>query len=233
MTVLLLAIAVNFEPTRIGLVPLLLAREKPLLQLVAFLVGNLTVSTGFGVLVLFVFHRNPFGTSSSNGGIAQIAIGATALLISAVLALRWLSTRRRSNESLPAAGAPAQTVQPRRVDKFTGAVRKILRKGRSPWLAGLVGVSTGLPSPDYLAVLVIIATSNTSPTQQLAALITFVLTGSLVVLGPLIGFLAAPAKTLAVVDRFGAWTRSRSQAEYAGLLAAVGCLLVVVGWSHL
>ncbi len=50
MTVLLLAITVNFEPTRIGLVPLLLARDKPLLQLWAFLAGSVTVSLTAGFL---------------------------------------------------------------------------------------------------------------------------------------------------------------------------------------
>ena len=86
-TVLLLGLAVNLEPTRIGLVPLLLARDRPIMQLLAYLVGSLTVNLGFGLVILFVFHRNPFGDSSSNGGKAQIAVGALALVVAALLAV--------------------------------------------------------------------------------------------------------------------------------------------------
>ena len=91
----------------------------------------------------------------------------------------------------------------------------------------------GLPSVDYLAVLIIIGTSQRSQPEQAAALVTFVLLGSLVVMVPLIGYIIAPAKTLDVIERFAAWTRSRSQIEYAGLLALIGVLLIGLGIAHL
>lgn len=233
-TVLLLAIAVNFEPTRIGLVPMLLARDRPMLQLLAYLAGSLTVNLGFGLLILFVFHRNPFGTSSSNGGKAQIAVGVLALLVAAFMAGRFMLARRtKVTADLTGGGQDAQNGKQRAVDRFTSTVRNILRKGRSPWFAGLVGVGVGLPSVDYLAVLIIIGTSQRSQPEQAAALLTFVLLGSLVVMIPLIGYLIAPAKTLDVIERFAAWTRSRSQIEYAGLLALIGFLLVGLGIAHL
>ena len=93
---LVLAIAVNLEPTRIGLLPLLLSRRQPLLQLLAYLVGSLTISLGFGLAVLFVFDESVFGTSASGGGKAQIAVGVLALLVAAVMAVRGLRTRRGS-----------------------------------------------------------------------------------------------------------------------------------------
>ena len=73
-------------------------------------------------------------------------------------------------------------------------------------------------------------TSSISPPS--AALITCVTVSSLVILGPLVSYLLAPAKTLAAIDRFNAWTRSRSTLEYAGLLALIGCLLIGLGISH-
>jgi hypothetical protein len=220
----MLGIAVNFEPTRIGLVPLLLARERPLLQLLAYLVGSLTVSLGFGMAALFAFDRFPFGTSSSSGGKAQIAVGAVALVIAAIMAVRWM--RARGQISLEA-------TQPGGADKFTESVRRVLTKGRSPWLSGLIGVGVGLPSVDYLAVLIIIATSHTPPLEQAAALLVFTLTGSLVVIAPLVSYLIAPAKTLEILTRFGTWVRARSRIEYACLLALIGFLLIFLGWSHL
>ena len=59
-TVLVLAIAVNFEPTRIGLVPLMLVRPRPLLQLFAFLCGCLAMTLSIGLLVLFVSTEVPW-----------------------------------------------------------------------------------------------------------------------------------------------------------------------------
>lgn len=228
-TVLVLSIAVNLEPTRIGLLPLLLARPRPLLQLLAYLIGSVSVSLGFGLLVLFVFHRNPFGASSSSGGTAQIIVGAIALTIAAAMAVRWVSTRDSAGLEQDTSVEPPQ---PSKVDKFTTAVRRILSKGRSPWLSGLVGIGVGLPSVDYLAVLLVIGTSGAAPLEQAAALVTVIVVSSLVVMVPLIGYLVTPAKTLALIDRFGAWTQSRSTLEYAGLLALIGCLLIGLGWSR-
>jgi len=223
-TVVMLAIAVNFEPTRIGLVPLLLARERPLLQLLAYLVGSLSISLAFGMSALFAFDRFPFGTNSSGGGKAQIAVGALALVIAAIMAVRWARARGQTpSEASPSGGA----------DKFTESVRRVLIRGRSPWLSGLIGVGVGLPSVDYLAVLIIIATSHTPRLEQAAALLVFTLIGSLVVMAPLISYLITPAKTLDVLDRFSTWIRSRSRIEYAGLLALIGFLLICLGWKHL
>lgn len=225
MTVLLLALAVNLEPTRIGLVPLLLSRRHPILQLLAFFLCAFTTTLSFGLLVLFVFHRNPFGTAGDNGAKIQIGLGVVALLVAAVMALHAFQSSRRparpESESLSAA------------DKFADMVRRVLDRGGSPWIAGLVGVSTGLPSPDYLAMLVVIGTANVPPAEQAAALVVFSILGSLVVIIPLVGCLLAPAKTLDLANRFGAWTRSRSRIEYAMLLALVGTLFIVLGWSHL
>lgn len=220
---MLLAIAVNFEPTRIGLLPLLLSRDRPLLQLAAYLLGSMTISLGFGFLVLFVFHRNPFGTSASNGGKAQIVVGILAILVAAAMVLKAVKARR----------ATGPKDSDTRFDKFTQSVRNVLSKGRSPWLACLIGVGVGLPSVDYLAVLMIIATSGAAPTQQAAVLVTAGIVGSLIIIAPLIGYLVAPAKTLDAIARFGAWTRSRSQYEYAALLAFAGAMLVWIGVSHL
>ena len=241
-TVLVLAVAVNFEPTRIGLVPILLARPRPLAQLLAYLTGTLTVSLGFGLLILFVFQRNPFGVDMSDAGKAQVGIGIFALGMAAVLSARSLHNRRTARRAglgtqpTDIGSADANNVtsaaQPRDPGRLTESVRTLLRRGRSPWFAGLVGVALGLPSIDYLALLIIIATSTAAPLEQASALIVFLLIGSSVVMAPLVGYLIAPARTLELLGRFGAWSRSRSLIEYAALLAVIGVLLIAVGMSR-
>lgn len=230
-TVLLLAIAVNLEPTRFIMVPLLLARERPMLQLLAYLIGCVTINLAFGFLILFVFHRNPLGSSASGGAKAQIVVGGLVLLVASVLVINWLRTKDRAPAGRP--GLPATPARPHRIDKFADNVRRFLRRGRSPLWAGLLGASVGIPSVDYLAVLLIIGTSGRPAPEQAAALGVFVVVGNLVVMAPLIGYLISPSTTLQRLDRFAQWTRTRSQVEYAGLLALVGAVLIGVGYSHL
>ena len=237
-TVLVLAIAVNFEPTRIGLVPLMLSRQRPVLQLIAYLCGNVTMALTFGLLVLFVFERSPLGTSTSSGGRAQIIIGVIALAVAAALMLKSLhSSRNRkrldANAAKTAQQDPAGATIPRTVDRMTKLVRSVFQRGNSPWLSGLVGVGVGLPSVDYLALLVVIATSRTSPPEQAAALITFLVIGNAVVTIPLISYLLRPQQTLEKLDKLGAWIRSRSRIDYAIILAAIGVLFIGLGWTHL
>ncbi|MEZ5130919.1 MAG: GAP family protein [Mycobacterium sp.] len=140
-SVLVLAIAVNLEPTRIGLLPLLLSRRQPLLQLLAYLVGSLTISLGFGLAVLFVFDESVFGTSASGGGKAQIAVGVLALLVAAVMAVRGLRTRRGSGvpSTVPAdaAGTDSRTGRPApstsSPSRSAGSWAKGARPGSPAW----------------------------------------------------------------------------------------------------
>ena len=94
-------------------------------------------------------------------------------------------------------------------------------------------MGVGLPSVDFMAVLVIIATSHKPPAQQTAALATFILLGSLLLMAPLFGYLFAPANTLQRIEAFAAWVRARSQIEYAALLGVAGAILVGVGLTRL
>lgn len=225
-SVLVLAVALNFEPTRFALVPMILTRRHPILQLLAYSLGSFTVSLTFGLLFLFVFRRNPLGTSASGGGVAQIAVGTAAVIVAIIMAVRAARARRRPVAS------PTGAEKPRGIDRVFTVARGILHKGGSPWFAGLLGMGVGLPSVDYLAVLVIIATSHKPAIEQSAALVAFLIVGGLLVTAPLIGYLFSPDATLRRIDRFAAWTRSRSQVEYAGILALAGLILIGVGWSH-
>ena len=229
-SILALAVALNFEPTRFALVPMILSRRRPVVQLLAYYVGSFTVSLSVGLLILFGFRRNPLGTNASTGGKVQIAVGLVALIVALIMAVRW-SLARRGQEAGPIAAKDTGTK--RGIDKVFVGARAILRRGGSPWIAGLLGMAVGLPSFDYLAVLVIIATSHTPSIEQVAALVSFLFIGGLVVVAPLVGYMFAPVKTLHRIEQFAAWTRSRSQIEYAGILTLVGMMLIGMGWLHI
>lgn len=228
MNLLLLAMIINFEPTRIGLLPLLLTREKPLRQLMFFLMSSLSVNLCSGLLILFVFEHHPFAVSSLDKERVQLGVGSIALAISIIIALRWLSRRHSNATSDFPEEVSAHIRQLRYEVKPDNLIRRTLHKYQSPWFAGLLGVAVGLPSIDYLAILVFIATSEISPLQQTLSLMMFVLTGSLVFFIPLLGFLLAPSKTMNVLERFGAWARLSNRIVYAALLAILGFFLI---WS--
>ncbi len=210
--------------------PMLLSRSRPVAQLLAYTVGSLTVNLFFGLLILFVFRHNPLGTDASTGGKVQVAVGLLALIIALIMALRWRALRHKETVE-SASGEDTQTTSG--IDKAFVGARAILRKGGSPWFAGLLGMGVGLPSVDFMAVLVIIATSHKPPLEQAAALVTFVVIGGAVVMAPLVSYLFAPKRTLARIEKFAAWTRSRSQIEYAAVLAVAGAILVGVGYTRL
>jgi hypothetical protein len=228
ITVLLLGVAVNFEPTRIGLVPLLLSRQRPLLQLLTFLICGLAVSLSAGMLILFAAQRAPVAIGGADGGQAQTVIGLLALAAAAIMAASWMRARHHSGRDHPTTNGPARRNLLPHAGAFLGRIQRVLAKGHSPWLAALAGAGSGLPSVDYLAVVAIIAASGAPPLQQAGALVLFVLTGSLVVMAPLVGYLVAPAKTRRMTERLGNWIRSRSRIEYACLLAAAGLMMIAL-----
>ena len=85
-TVVLLGLTVSLEPTRLGLIALLLTRPRPIRHLIVFQCTGLTISLTVGLTVLFIFHRSFLGNSDVNPALLQIALGVALLLLAGVLA---------------------------------------------------------------------------------------------------------------------------------------------------
>jgi hypothetical protein len=233
-TVLVLAIAVNFEPTRIGLITVTLSRPRPLLQLLAFLCGSFAMTTSVGLLVLFVFHHGLFGEANFNGAVIQIAIGVLALTGAALLATNVGRCSRKPVKGAVSDDPSWVALQPaalRRLDRLSTRGRNLLQGG-SPWFSGAMGVGIALPSIDYMALLVLIAASGAAPMAQVSALLTFIIVGDTVVAVPVVGYLVAPEQTRVLVERLHVWVRARRRRDFAVILAIAGCLMVVVGFTR-
>lgn len=226
MSILFLGLVVNGEPTRIALLPLLLLREKPLWQLLAFLASSLTISLSCGSFILYMLQQDPSFLSFIRHSDTSMAFGAILLLIACFMLIHWAITHRPELHSETEAPPSHQGTRPRRSFHFANSLVTLIQKSHSPWHAALIGVGTGLPSAESLGVLVIIASTETTFMQQLGALFIFVFAANLVVFAPLMGFLFSPAKTVATLTRFGLWTRSRHPLTYAALLACLGCILI-------
>ncbi len=243
IAVLVMAAAVSLEPFRIGMTVLMLNRPRPLLQLLAFLLGGFAMGMSVGLIVLFTLRPRLLGadqfTSQFTLPKVQITIGALALLAAAVLAsqpvARWFDRRQERRDAaddpdeLPdsegGSGGGGRT-------GLSTRARKLLA-GRSLWVAGVAGIGIALPSVDYLAALAIILASGAPAMTQVAALLTFNVVAFALVEIPLIAAVLAPARTRVVMTALNDWIRSRRRRDVATLLAAVGFVLVVVGISSL
>lgn len=213
-TVLALAIAVNFDPTRIGFILVVLSRPRPILQLAAYLSGGVAMSLTVGVLVMFVVHRGLFSVPEFDAGTVQIVVGAVALLLAAFLATNisvpGLSRQRSSGGGIAA--------------RFQGGAL-----GHSPWVSGAMGVSTALPSVEYMALLVVIGASGAAAWSKALTLGVYLLVANTVSAVPLVSYAVAAEKTRSALESFQQWIRARRRRDFAVVLAAAGAVVLAIG----
>jgi hypothetical protein len=209
ITVLVMAIAVSMEPFRIGMTVLMLNRPRPMLQLIAFLLGGFAMGATVGLVVIFAFRPGLLGSAHFTLPKVQIVIGVLALLMAALLAAGVM----------PAPKLPAQA--------------RWLVSGQSLWVATVAGLGIALPSVDYLAVLAVIVASGAAPSTQVGALLVFNAVAFALVELPLVAYLLAPARTRAFMAALNDWIRSRRRGEVAAVLVGVGCVLFAAGIAGL
>ena len=80
-TVLVMALAVIFEPIRLGLAVLMLNRRRPMLQLFTFLCGGFTMGIGVGLViaVAVVFFHKDFATANPVSEHAATSVNSSTL----------------------------------------------------------------------------------------------------------------------------------------------------------
>lgn len=207
ITLLVMAVAVSLEPFRIGMSVVMLNRPRPHLQLAAFLCGGFLMGLSVGAIVLFFLEsRLPAWASAHfNLPTVQIVIGVLALVASLFLAVT--------------------TGRDRQVPEWLSR----LLDGRSLWVAGVAGLGIALPSVDYLAALAVIAAARVEADVRMSALVAFNVVAFSLVEVPLLAYLIAPQRTRAAMSKLHNWIRARQRHEVAGLLAAVGVVLVAAG----
>jgi len=205
ITLLVMAVAVSLEPFRVGMSMVMLNRPRPHLQLAAFLCGGFLMGLSVGAAVLAAAESRLPESAHFTLPKVQIAIGAVALLASAIVAV----TRGRART------APTWLTR--------------LLRGQSLWVAGIAGLGIALPSVDYLAALAVIAAAGAAPATQFSALLMFNVVAFALVEIPLLAYLVAPERTHAAMTTLHHWIRARRRREVAALLAVVGSVLIAVG----
>ena len=235
-TVIVLALALNLEPNRLGVIGLLLLRPEPIRQLLVFLCTSFLINSATGLIVLFVVHRGSILKGDSSSAIMQIGVGTLALAVAAVLFtnIRMPGSKARAATAATTSGESAAVPSSGLVlvDNFTKRAGRLV-EGRSLWFAGALGVGIALPSVDFVALLLLIAASGESMRVQTSALFTFLIVANTILLIPMIGYVAAKEKTIRILENLRSWVLARSRRDYAVLLAIAGALMITVGLNRL
>ena len=173
-TVLMLAAALNLEPTRAGVTALILAGPNPIRRLAAFLCGIYVAGLVVGVLVLFVFHHALLGRTDIPTGKVQIAIGVAAIVI-AVFLFADIKLPQRRRRSPAADGVTIGADDTPSEIAHTGFLTKLLThstriSNNSPvWALFVLGLACSLPSIDFMALLLLIAASGAPAAAQVGS----------------------------------------------------------------
>lgn len=233
--VLIFAVMAMWDPVRIGVAVLVVARPRPVANLAVFCLGGIASSVLLGLVAVF-FLRGPVqnlissmssSDDGSGGGQVKLAFGALALLIAAVLAVRqgkrMATPGGRSPESEPAPRSGPPTL----VSRLSAKSRAIF-EGKSLWVAFLAGLWAG-PGPhvELIGALTAILASQAASSTQAAAVVVYAVVSFAFAEIPLISFLFAPAKTSAVLTRVPEWLSVYRNGIVAAALTVLGCYLVV------
>ncbi|QUR67330.1 GAP family protein [Mycobacterium spongiae] len=185
------------------------------------------------------------------GGRLYIALGLFALLVVAVISARARIATRLSEpvftpatspvpvggnaatlvEERPTAEPPAEVEEPPSRNLFArlgACTHDMLNRDRA-WPAFVVGLASSFPPYEGIILLSIIMASGAAVGTQFSALIVFVLIVLAVIEIPLVGYLAMPDKTLAVMLQIQTWLRTYRRQIVQTILTVTGVLLLVQG----
>jgi len=240
-TVLVLALWVATDPTRLVVVAALMSRVRPKHNLIAYWLGGVAagIGPGIGVLGLMLVMRDSVpliiedmrsAVARFTGGYFQIAIGVFAMLVAALLSARF---RARQHVEVPTYGGfpespDRQPIAPTAIARIRARAGRALQGG-NPWLAFGIGLVSTMPPIDYLVVLIVIVSSGAAFGTQLGAVVMFTLVVLALVEIPLFGYLVMPAKTQAVVLQLQRLTRVHRRRILIAVPAVAGVLLIAAG----
>lgn len=259
-SVLALGILVGLDPMRLGITLLVISRPRPVQNLLMFGAGCAAACIPTLVIPLTLLHATPMFKStaeawakSSTGGYIQIGMGSVALMTATVLTVHfWV--RQRATVPAPEGGTstlvseantstPVSRLLARAQDAPAegGSVfRRLLRRGHDAWEDGSLWVSfvigfsfAGAPPDVALFLLAIVVVSGAAVGTQITATIAFVVGMLAVVEVVLVSYLAAPAKTEAIVQRLHDWAWAHHRKILVAMCVLAGTMLIAKGLNSI
>jgi Sap, sulfolipid-1-addressing protein len=256
-TLLVLALLAGLDPIRLGWTLLVVSRPRPIQNLFAYWVGTMTVSVLLILGPLMLVNATPKFNSftdnlATNPTFRQIQTGLGVLVLSvvAVMVVRSLARRRQRalvstpsgagstlvlDSNTPTASSPLPVHAQDAATEDGSAIRWLLGRARNAWENGslwvsfVIGVGCVPPIDGTIFILAIAVTSGAELGTQLIAAIVFVVGTLVVVEIMLIGYLAVPAKTEAMLRLLHNWALAHRRHVLFAIFAVVGVSLVAHG----
>jgi hypothetical protein len=222
--VFVIAVVASLDAGLIAATVFLLGRPRPATKLLAFLVGGMSLSIGFGLLIVLALHGSRIfrGPDQSVSAIIEVAAGtlllAVAIAVGSGRAAHWHARRRRRTDA-------SRTARPSLSERAVGH--------DSLWIAWAAGAAYSVPGAYYLAGLALLVKLNRPTTTDILAIVGFNLIMFAFVEIPLLGFLFAPERTRALASKFSAWMSRRRRPLIVVLAGGGGGYLLVSGLSTL
>lgn len=220
-TVVMLGFLAALDPVRLAVILLMISRRKPVQNLIAYAAGCLAACSYMLVLPLAVLNSTPISSYAQNPATSstmrhiQIGVGALALLLAAVMMVRF--TVRRPTLDNPV------------IRRLGGRARRMWDTG-GWWIALVLGVGTGGPPWGVVALLLaVVVLSGAAVGAQVAAAIVFVAGMLAVVEIILISYLINPVKAQAVLQGLRDWVWVHRRRVVAAATAVAGASLIATG----
>jgi hypothetical protein len=211
-----LALAAAVYPPLLAGIIILLARDKPVAMLAAFMAGGMLVTFVLGLLIVFVLGDWLSNRSqNSTSPIVDIVVGVLSLVGAVVLHRRIRERERGVVRAAKKNDGPSRT-------------QLMLNEG-TPWAAFAAGLILNLPGIWYLDALKDIAQSNPSTTTVIVEILVFIVIMFTLAELPLIGYMVAPEATQQRVASFQAWMSRNARAVGMWVAAVIGVYLIIKG----
>ena len=224
----------------LAVVLVILTRPRPRPLLWAFWLSAVVVLCGVSAVVLAVFRAK--GTIL---GSTSTTVSPTAYLIVGVIALAVavFASTKRGRDMIGREIEKSEAVDPNpkgsrgdrakaKAEVVEAKAEEALKQG-SVWMAILVGVFLGAPSPFSLAAVGLMVRNGYGLVTQLLLILVFGLITYLVVELPIISYAIAPEGTATRVEAFSTWLGTHKIQAVAAVVAVIGVVLIIKGLTSL
>jgi hypothetical protein len=219
-TFFLFAFTAALNPSLLAATTVMLLLPNPKRLLIGYLLGALFTSITLGLVIVFSLDGTSAAETTQNtlSPVANLTLGGIALIIAYVLATGRDKERKARREQRKAAK------EPRAPPRW----QRILERGTARDTF-IVGALLTLPGASYLAGLHHLAGEDLSTTATVLAVLAFNVIMLALLEIPTLGYLLAPEKTPAMVDRLKAGISRHGREAAIWGATVIGSLLVLRG----
>lgn len=245
-------IGMLMDPMRVCIAAVLASRRRAMMNLLAFWVGGLVACAAVGIAVLVILRETAVVAIQTAVAAMNEVRAAVGLLesgrlqicfgVMALTGLLVVRARQRARVPIPVgvggghgADTDLQAAQPAKTSIVArlGAAAKALVESGGHWPAFIAGLASTFPPIEGPIALTVIMASKSPLTTQLAGFIVFTLLMLVFVEIPLVGYLVAPERTLALMHSLNTWVNTYRLEILQVSLGVVGVLMLYQGFSRL